>query len=63
MEIYNNTFLAPQRAVVIRGVPEEKCDVHNNWFVKHQDVKQAVRAEEKTIVHNNLYGEKPSKAI
>jgi hypothetical protein len=59
IEIYNNTFRAPNPAVVIRGVPEKKCDVHNNWFLKHEDAKQAVRAEEKTFVSNNAYGDKP----
>jgi len=59
IEIYNNTFRAPTPAVVIRGVPEKKCEVHNNWFLKHEDAKQAVRASEKTMVSDNAYGEKP----
>ncbi len=61
MEIYNNTFYAPERAVVIRGIPEEKCDVHHNWFLKHADAEKAVRGEQKTNVSNNAYGEKPVK--
>lgn len=28
IEIHNNTFRAPQRAVVIRGTPEERCDTY-----------------------------------
>lgn len=63
IEIYNNTFHAPERAVVIRGVPENKCDVHNNWFLKHKTAEEAVRGSEKTVVHNNVYGQKPTKAI
>lgn len=63
IEIYNNTFYPPERAVVIRGVPQDKCDIHHNWFVKHQNVKESVRAEDKTVVTNNVYGEKPSKVI
>ena len=59
IEVYNNTFGPPNRAVVIRGVPEEKCEVHHNWFQKHSDAKQAVGAEEKTKVFNNAYGTKP----
>ena len=59
IEIYNNTFGPPTRGVVIRGIPQEKCDVHHNWFQKHADAAQAVRAEEKTQVFNNVYGEKP----
>lgn len=62
IEIYNNTFRAPQPPVVIRGVPEEKCDVHHNWFVKHGKASQAVRAAAKTKVSDNAYGEKPKAA-
>ena len=62
IEIYNNTFRAPETAVVIRGIPEEKCEVYHNWFVKHQDVEQAVRGiSNKTIVFNNVYGKKPTE--
>jgi hypothetical protein len=56
IEIYNNTFRAPEQAVVIRGVPEESCEVHHNWFTTHEDAKAAVRAEERTHVHDNAYG-------
>jgi hypothetical protein len=62
IEIYNNTFSAPTRAVVIRGVPQEKCEIHNNWIQKHSDDKQAVQAEERTKAFNNVYGDKPKKA-
>lgn len=62
IEIYNNTFRAPQTPVVIRGVPQEGCDVHNNWFPKHADAKRAVRASARTTVHDNAYGEKPKAA-
>jgi hypothetical protein len=57
MEMYNNTFLGPQRAVVIRGVPQDKCDVHHNWMPTHKDAAAAVRAEEKTYTTNNLYSD------
>ena len=60
IEIYNNTFRASQTPVVIRGVPEELCDVHHNWFVRHNSAKQAVRAADKTQVRDNLYGSGPS---
>jgi hypothetical protein len=59
IEIYNNTFRAPNQAVVIRGVPQEKCDIHHNWFLTHSDAAKAVRAEAKTTVMNNAYGQKP----
>ena len=38
IEIYNNTFRASQTPVVIRGVPEKRCEVHHNWFLKHDHV-------------------------
>lgn len=57
LEIYNNTFFAPQRAVVIRGIPQEKCDVHHNWIITHKNAEEAVRAEEKTFTTNNLYAD------
>ena len=59
IEIYNNTFRAPQTPVVIRGVPEEKCEVHHNWFLKHGEAGQAVRSSAKTNVAKNAYGDKP----
>ncbi|WP_339922270.1 hypothetical protein [uncultured Cyclobacterium sp.] len=56
MEIYNNTFYAPERAVVIRGVPEDKCDIHHNWFAKHKDGDQAVRGiSDRTMVSKNIF--------
>lgn len=62
IEIYNNTFWAPQYAVAIRGVPEEKCEVHHNWFPMHTGVKEAVRSYEGTRVFNNAYGNNPAAA-
>jgi hypothetical protein len=57
--IYNNTFRAPQTPVAIRGVPEDECVVHHNWFVRHADAKQAVRASARTRVFDNVYGATP----
>jgi len=62
IEIHNNTFRAPQTPVVIRGVPQEKCEVHHNWFLKHASAARAVRAFAKTTVENNAYGPKPTAA-
>ncbi len=59
IEIYNNTFRAPQTPVVIRGVPEEKCEVHHNWFPRHNGSEQAVRASARTKVFNNAYAQEP----
>ena len=55
IEIYNNTFRAPQTPVVIRGVPQEKCEVHHNWFLKHRDAGHAVRSSGRTRVFSNQY--------
>jgi parallel beta helix pectate lyase-like protein len=62
IEIHNNTFRAPQTPIVIRGVPQDKCDIHHNWFVKHATAKAAVRAEAKTFVKDNVYGATPKVA-
>ncbi len=62
IEIYNNTFRGPQTPVVIRGVPQEKCEVHHNWFLKHRDAGHAVRSSGKTRVFRNVYAEKPKPA-
>ncbi len=54
--IYNNTFRAKESAVVIRGIPEEKCEVYQNWFPVHKRKQRAVRASQKTTARDNLYG-------
>ena len=56
IKIHNNTFRAPETPIVIRGVPQEACLVFNNWFPRHQNAAEAVRAEAGTQVENNLYG-------
>lgn len=60
--IHHNTFRAPQTPVVIRGVPQEKCAIHHNWFVKHENATGAVRAADKTKTGDNAYSEKPQAA-
>ncbi len=62
IEIYNNTFRAPQTPVVIRGVPEDKCHVHHNWFVTRSEAGRAVRASDRTRVFDNIYGDEPAPA-
>ncbi|UCE47642.1 MAG: right-handed parallel beta-helix repeat-containing protein [Phycisphaerales bacterium] len=62
IEIYNNTFRAPQTPVVIRGVPQERCDVHHNWFPRHRDAAQAVHSSGKTRVYDNVYADGPAVA-
>lgn len=62
INIYNNTFRAQQTPVVIRGEPEDKCEVHHNWFMKHSKAGQAVRSSGRTEVFNNAYTDKPKVA-
>jgi len=62
IEIVNNTFTGPQTPVVIRGVPQEKCEVRRNWFQRHRDARHAVRGGAKTSVAQNAYGAKPAAA-
>ncbi|MFP4499777.1 MAG: right-handed parallel beta-helix repeat-containing protein [Candidatus Hydrogenedentota bacterium] len=62
IEIYHNTFRAPQTPIAIRGVPEDTCEVHHNWFVTHSRAADAVRAGADTNVANNAYGPKPEAA-
>ncbi len=59
IEIYNNTFRAPQTPVVIRGAPEEMCKVYRNWFPMHPRPEQAVRAGLRTTIGDNAYGPSP----
>jgi len=63
IEIYNNTFLPSQSSVCIRGIPEDVCLVHHNWFVAHENPEKAVVAEKQTKSYNNIYGENPKHSI
>lgn len=54
--IHHNTFRAPTTPVVIRGEPEEACEVFNNWFPRHANPQAAVKAEAGTRVYNNAHG-------
>lgn len=56
IEIHNNTFRANQTPVFIRGVPQDACEVHHNWFFAHVQPSKAVRAAERTNVFDNAYG-------
>ncbi len=60
IEIYNNTFRATQTPVVIRGVPQDKCHMHHNWFVTHSEAGRAVRSSGGTRVFDNVYAEEPA---
>ncbi len=60
--MHHNTFFAPNApAIAIRGVPDEECDIHHNWFPRHADAKSAVRAAAKTRVRDNAFGDPPRR--
>lgn len=58
IEIAHNTFRAPQLPIAIRGVPQEECLVHHNWFVQHAP-GGAVRTSGNTRIEKNAYGGGP----
>lgn len=60
IRIRHNTFRAPTTPIVIRGVPQDTCDVHRNWFPRHEKPEQAVRASDRTRVYDNAYGAEPA---
>ena len=55
MKVHHNTFRCPRAAVVIRGVPEERADIHNNWFYQRSNGR-SVRSDGNTCIRNNVYG-------
>ncbi|HCA48322.1 MAG TPA: hypothetical protein DEP45_13510 [Armatimonadetes bacterium] len=59
MHVHHNTFLGPQRHVVIRGVPSDGASIHHNWFAA-ESAKQVVSGGN-TQVYRNVYG--PEKAL
>jgi len=61
--IHHNTFRALNKAVVIRGIPEDVCKVYGNWFPRHAEAADAVRASKKTYVQNNAYGVDPVSVL
>lgn len=60
IEIINNAFYQPERAVGIRGEPEQSCTITRNWFVRHSKADGAVYGlSAKTTATDNVYGEHP----
>ena len=63
IEIHNNTFRARKRAVVIRGVPQDICQVYRNWFVEVGGRRRRpVKSPGNTTVVDNVYGPTPTEA-
>ena len=63
MHIHHNTFTAPFRAVVIRGIPSQGAWVHHNWF---KDTKfkpeEQVSSDGRTEVRDNVFGADKQRA-
>ncbi len=62
LRIHHNSFLgAPQRAVVIRGVPIEGADISRNWFAAEEPGPKVIRpwppgGETRVRCEDNAYG-------
>jgi len=62
ISIHHNTFTNPKvRAIGIRGVPEEKAEIYNNWFAQDKPGKDVLipwpaGKENKVFLYNNAYG-------
>lgn len=61
-KIHHNTFTNPKvRAIGIRGVPEDKAEIYNNWFAQDKPGKDMMiplpaGKEKKVFLYNNAYG-------
>ena len=62
MKVHHNTFWNPdQRAVVIRGVPQEKAEVDHNWFQTETADDKTLVSDGSTYAQDNVYGLEPKK--
>ncbi len=59
MHIHHNTFVGTHRHVVIRGVPSDGAEIHNNWFAN--PAAKSVTSGGNTRVYRNVYG--PEKTL
>lgn len=62
MRVHHNTFMrADQAAVVIRGVPQQQAEIHNNWFAAREPSGAVFRpwpvgGATRVLVYDNAYG-------
>ncbi len=62
ISIHHNTFTNPKvRAIGIRGVPEEKAEIYNNWFAQDKPGKDVLipwpaGKESNVFLFNNAFG-------
>ncbi len=64
MIVHHNTFLGPQRAVCIRGVPSQEARIHHNWFARPPSREKRgtiVYSWGHTLVYRNVHG--PDKRL
>ena len=62
MKVHHNTFRCPKVAVAIRGVPEDRAEIHHNWFYqKPGDL--VVRSDGNTSVTKNAFGMKKPQLV
>jgi len=62
IKIHHNTFRNPKvRAIGIRGVPEDKAEIYNNWFAQDKPGKDVMipwpaGKEKRVFLERNAYG-------
>ena len=59
IHIHHNTFVNPNRAAVIRGVPSQWARIHNNWFAKPP--AETIYSGGNTRVYSNVHGPEKTK--
>ena len=63
MKVHHNTFRSRRvAAIVIRGVPRQEADIHNNWFYHTKPGGQVISpwptgGDTHVDAHNNAYGQ------
>ena len=62
MLVEHNLFLAPQRALVVRGEPEQSARFERNWCVQ-DSARGAVAGESRTRLGSNAYGRAQPRLI
>jgi hypothetical protein len=60
--IHHNTFLNPKvRPIAIRGKPDDKAEISNNWFAQEKPGAEVLlpwppTPESNVFLHNNTFG-------
>jgi hypothetical protein len=62
LKVHHNTFLrADQRAILIRGIPQEQAELHHNWFAATEPGPAVIGpwptgGGTRVVSHDNAYG-------